>query len=111
MKSLKVGAKTYSIHVDSTNKLFLEQKEIHGYIDYTQRDIVVNGAVHATFIAENLVHEILHAIIDDAALQDVLIVDDEFMEKVVSALTPRVLQLFVDNRSLQADIIDVFETR
>ena len=108
IKNLKVGAKSYSIHVGRDDVLD-SNLDAHGYIDYVQRRIALRGGCHGTFLVEDFVHEMLHALCDDAAIQEVLNVDDAYVERLVSALAPRLTQLLVDNPMLQFNMLEAIE--
>ena len=98
LKSLKVGPKSYKV-IFGEDQILSKRPGTQGYIDYTTRKIVIKES-HETMMREMLLHEALHAVLDDSAFQEVFDVNDLETEKVISLLTPRLLQLIVENPRL-----------
>lgn len=105
---LKIGSKVFTVTTfdssDFEHKLLsicpsvenLDQRM--GFIEYHRQEIYVRGDVHPDVTRECLMHEILHAILDDAGLAVLSGKDiDDLNEVIVSLVTPRFVAAMSDN--------------
>jgi len=100
LKEVQIGAKHYSIvECDSDHfELLLEElgannHEARSFIAYDQQLIVVRSELHQDTKKEYIIHELLHAMLDDAGLSE-----DVEVEHFVKALAPR-LTIFLTTQS------------
>lgn len=100
MKSsaIKIGNRTYSIASidDESFDLFLSQRgviddEIKSLIDYDDQLILVKENLNKDHRKELILHEILHACIEDAGINQ-----DENVENFIKVLSPRLSCLIDD---------------
>ena len=105
MNKLNIGSKDYNIIFTKEDKILHENQTVDGYINYPQRKIVIRTGIDRELIKENIIHEILHALLDDSGVENTLVLlkDEDKIEALISALSPRIYQFVKDNR----DIIDV----
>lgn len=96
MKSsaIKVGARTYSIATvdEQTFDAVLHQRgvddpDVKSFVDYDDQVILVRDRLTREHRRELVLHELIHACIEDAGL------NDESTERFVSVLAPRLNQL------------------
>lgn len=94
-QSIKIGARTYKIMI-VVNELFeqlLAERnvsenefcDIKSFIDYDSQVIAIRSILSKEHQRELLIHELLHAWIDDSG-----IVQDEHAERFISVLAPRI---------------------
>lgn len=98
--SVDVGSRTYDIKfVD--DKTFVETLQsynvadddlnnIKSFINYDVQLIMVRASLKSDHKRELIFHELLHAFIEDSGIQ----LDKDVIEQFVSALAPRMTQLF-----------------
>lgn len=92
--AIKIGSRTYSIASvdDSTfdaiiNKHIASVDEAKSFVDYDDQIIIVRAKLCNDHKRELLLHEILHACIEDSG------VHDEAIERFISILSPRLVSL------------------
>lgn len=95
MKSVRVGAKVYSVEVVATDEVFEENPKADAYTDYAACRIRIRGAAKQ-FEEENLLHEILHTLLENSGLQE-----EVDAEKIVKMIAPRLHGLLRDNPEFQ----------
>lgn len=93
-----MGARTYAIAGlnDEEFDLLLAQKgvfddEVKSFIDYDEQLIVVRNRLSPDHRSELVIHELIHACIEDSGMQQ-----DERIEAFVTALSPRINSLFAE---------------
>jgi Zn-dependent peptidase ImmA (M78 family) len=96
--AIKVGARTYAIACleDEEFELLLAQKGIHNesiksFIDYDEQLIVLRNRLHPEHIRELILHELIHACLEDSG-----VTQDEIVEQFVSVLAPRLNDLLIN---------------
>lgn len=94
LKTIKVGSRTYVISLVDDNefksilgKQGIDDIDIKSFIDYDSQSIFVRNRLVNDHKRELILHELIHACIEDAG------VNDENIEKFVSILSPRLIQL------------------
>ena len=97
--NISVGSKAYTISFAKEDKIFLENETVDGYINYPKREIVIRTGINEELIKENVIHEVLHALLDDAGVENTLVKlnDEDKCEALISALSPRIYQFIKDN--------------
>jgi hypothetical protein len=92
---IKVGSKCYSVYAvdDETFDLILAQKsiydsEIKSFIEYDDQLIIVRARLSPEHRHELVLHELLHACLEDAGIQQT---DDH--ETFIKILSPRINSL------------------
>ena len=99
-KSIQVGSRTYVVKLVD-DKTFVETLRSYGttdneligiksFINYDEQLIMINDRLAADHKRELIFHELLHAFIEDSGVQ----LDRVLIEQFVSALAPRMTQLF-----------------
>lgn len=101
-KQIKVGARQYEVfYFDNLEfnalllKLGASEDEIikaRSFIDYDSQHIVIRNQLRDDHKKELLIHELLHACLEDAG-----VTQDFEAEKFISAISPRLNQLLIDN--------------
>ena len=111
-KKIKFGARIYEISLADLKKELAgssiqENEEIFGYVDYSESKIIVDKNMSEDAIKENLVHEILHVLIDRRNLESIYKNSSikEVVENMVEYLTPRFHSFLEDNPEFQKDFI------
>jgi Zn-dependent peptidase ImmA (M78 family) len=104
--NINVGSKDYTVNFTQEDKILSENETADGYINYTHREIVIRTGIDKELIKENVIHEILHALLDDSGIENTiqLLKDEDKCEALISALSPRIYQFIKDNN----DFIDKF---
>lgn len=106
---IKIGSRVYSVKVCESHGDFehmLHERgendvtSIKSFVSYDESLIVVRPGMSSDVQNERVVHELLHAAIENSGLLNVDEQSQPFIEKIVSALTPRLMSLVKDNRSL-----------
>tara|TARA_Y100000034_G_C6518277_1_gene222952 strand:- start:67 stop:396 length:330 start_codon:yes stop_codon:yes gene_type:complete len=97
--NLNIGSKNYSINFTQEDPILVENETADGYINYPHREIVIRTGINEELIKENVIHEILHALLDDAGIENTLakLGDKDKCEALISALSPRIYQFIKDN--------------
>lgn len=87
----------------------IDPEDISGFIDYNQAQIYVEKNVVPDCLREEIVHELMHALLDRPNLE--LIAKNssvkEIVENIVEYLTPRFHALLVDNPELQKELLNI----
>lgn len=100
-KSIKVGSRKYEI-IFADDELFfstLSKKnendfdDAKSYIDYDDQVIFIRSCLKSDFKRELLIHELLHACIEDSGIAT----QDEICEMLIRILSPRLNQLLTEN--------------
>jgi Zn-dependent peptidase ImmA (M78 family) len=99
--NINVGSKDYTVNFTQEDKILAENETADGYINYTHREIVIRTGINEELIKENVIHEILHALLDDSGIENTiqLLNDEDKCEALVSALSPRIYQFIKDNKT------------
>lgn len=99
--AIKVGNRTYSIALlndvefDSALSCYgLCDEDVKSFIDYDDQIIVVREKLREDHRQELVLHELIHACINDVGLKQ-----DEHVEQFVSVLAPRLSCLLSSNLS------------
>lgn len=87
-KKLTIGPFRYAVMVPS----FLPDAD--GATNYSQRVIAVNGSLSEQSQRETLLHEVLHAVIDQTGFRNL---EKEEEEKLVASLSPPLLSVLRSN--------------
>lgn len=101
--SCRIGARNYTIHITPTDPVLDSNPDAHGYVDYPAGRIVIRESADVTFVHENLLHEILHALIDNSGLNSELQANIS-VERLLLVLAPRLHQFMRDNPGLLEEI-------
>lgn len=105
LKSLKVGAHVYRVTTDAVE---LSEEGDWAHHDGRRRVIAVETRERPpSAIAEDLLHEILHALMLDAGAD--LERDDE--ERVCTVLGPRLAAFLADNENAVHELLDMLAAR
>jgi len=101
-KQIKIGARSYSISVESPkiNQVFAEHEEAYGYIDYITSQIKLRAGIDPQFQLETLLHELLHGMLDNSGIEGVN------TDTIAKVLAPRLHAFLIDNPSFQTDILN-----
>jgi len=92
--NIKIGGREYLVDFNPT----FESNDIDGCIDYVGSTISISNNIAPDFAQETLLHEVLHGIADDAKLCEFF--DESIVEKFITVMTPRLLQVLKDNQNL-----------
>lgn len=105
IKSLKIGAHHYTVTPDVVE---LSEEGDWAHHDGRRRAIAVETRERpASAIAEDLLHEIVHALLLDAGAD--LERDDE--ERVCTVLGPRLAAFMADNKTAVHELLDMLARR
>ena len=99
IQAVRIGAQRYTVTMQPDQVL----DGVYGRITRKRCLIEVNKDTDKRQQADTLVHEVMHAMFFDAGLQD----GDEFEERVVSALAPRLTAFLADNKDVVRQIMRV----
>jgi len=93
-KQIKIGYFTVKIR-------YCEDMDgLHGDYDSNKKEIRLSVKQTEEQIRENLMHELLHALLDDAfAFEDD--VDKEKEEKATRIVSPKIMEVFTENKKLR----------
>jgi len=96
-QSLKIGARTYAVSVQTPeeNSVFQEHESAYGYIEYPTSQIHIRAELDPAFQKETLLHEILHGLLDNTGNEDIN------TDQITKALAPRLHAFLVDNPDFQ----------
>lgn len=101
MKShdILVGSRTYSIVAldresfsQVLSKLDVEDDSVKSFVNYDTQTIVLRGDLKRDHLRELVVHELLHACLEDAGFDQ-----DDVSEKLIRVLSPRLSCLLSNN--------------
>ena len=107
MTILKIGSRTYSIIFSDDDEILnsSENQNAFGYTDYANSKIVIKNSISNDFKKENLIHEILHTLLDNSGIEIILENSNKITtELIISVLAPRFHQFLKDN----PDVIKTF---
>lgn len=103
----KVGAKDYSVleleendfihYLSSCNISDDEISSVKSFIDYDYQKIIIRKNLPEQFKSELLIHELLHAFLDDSGISD----QTETEEKLIKLLSPRINLFIKENFKLK----------
>lgn len=103
---LKIGAKKFQLTLLQSNEFEILLKNEYNitlqdkvaFVDYYLQKIFVRSDVHQDLIAESILHEFLHVVLDDAGTS-VLTASKyvDLNEKFVTIFSPRLLAALRDN--------------
>jgi hypothetical protein len=93
MKKIKVGGRNYHIKYKTAlnEQTFKEHDKAYAFVDYINSEIVLRSDVSEDFLKENLIHEILHALLDNSGIPE------ENLDKTIQILSPRIHAFITDN--------------
>jgi hypothetical protein len=75
------------------------------FVDYHMQKIYVKSDVHADLMAESIMHEILHAIIDDAGILSIYVEQNvDLSETIVTILSSRLMAALRDNAEVLKEL-------
>ena len=99
---IKIGGRIYTINlVDSVcDETFSTHDNAYGYVDYINSKITIKNEVSKNYQQENIIHEILHALLDNAGLPE------ENLDKTIQILTPRIHAFLIDNIEFQKNFLE-----
>jgi len=98
-KDVVVAPRVYKVVVDGNGHA--EDANVDGMTSFDQGRILIKGALTEDPTRDTLLHEILHALIDQTSVKRQLKdMDKDLEEDFVWALTPRLLGLLRDNPEL-----------
>jgi len=101
MKShdILVGSRTYTVvalgrecFFQTLSKLGVEDDSVKSFVDYDTQTIVLRGDLKSDHLRELVVHELLHACLEDAGFDQ-----DDVSEKLIRVLSPRLSCLLSNN--------------
>ncbi len=103
MNDIKVGGKSYSINFCDTieDETFNENENAYGYIDYAYAKIVIRDDISSSFKQENLIHEILHSLLENTG------VSEKNIESTIEVLAPRIHAFLIDNPEFQDQFLNL----
>lgn len=101
--SIKVGARKYDIALVEQDSFLHElssrgvtNDSVKSFIDYDDQLIVINDSLKEDHKRELLIHELLHACLEDTGSD----IDPEIAEKLIACMSPRLNQL-LDGQLIQ----------
>lgn len=97
-----VGPHPYEIAADEDARVRLEESSCYGRCHYARLRIELDNRLPATMLAETLLHEILHAAIDQTGQR---CLDTEAEEALVSSLSPILYGVLTNNDELLAFLL------
>lgn len=107
-RDILVGSRTYSIVAldresfsQVLSKLDVEDDSVKSFVDYDTQTIVLRGDLKSDHLRELVVHELLHACLEDAGFEQ-----DDASEKLIRVLSPR-LSCLLSNNVLSDTLDDV----
>ena len=102
---IKIGNRIYQVFFDDRERL-LENAPMQtfGCIDYAGSKIFISPNISSDYEKEILLHEVLHGIIDDAHINEI-VKNEKAIESFVSALAPRLIQVLCDNSELVSFLV------
>ena len=100
-KSINIGSRKYEIILadDELFFSFLSKKnqsdfeEAKSFVDYDDQVIFIRDALKSDFKRELLIHELMHACLEDSGI----ILQDEVCEAFIKAISPRLNGLLSNN--------------
>jgi len=95
--NIKIGGRVYSVIITNHNNILNENPDAQAYVNHQDREIVIRDVGNIEHKKEYMLHEILHALIDDTGVE---FEQHKTIETIVSVLTPRLMALFKDNKDL-----------
>lgn len=108
---LKIGSKKYSVRISFSHADFERELAERGcddvrtarsFVSYEESLIVVRPGMSHDVQRERIVHEAIHAAVEDSGLIEHDEENTRSIETVVSALAPRLVSLVIDNPGLWA---------
>lgn len=93
--NVKIGNRNYNVLFETPVQ---NDELVDGSIDYSKSEIKVSQNISVDYQRETLLHEVLHGVVEDAKLYEFF--DDEVLEKLVTTVTPRLIQMLCDNPEL-----------
>lgn len=101
--SIRIGGREYKIsfETEKTDNIFAENLNAYAYVSYTTSEIKIRKDISVDYKQENLLHELLHALLDNTGLQE------ENLDNTINILVPRIHDLLIKNPSFQKDLIEM----
>jgi hypothetical protein len=94
MKKLKIGCFTYDIISAK-----IKSPSNHGETNTDTKQILLSDTDNQQVVKETLLHEVLHALLEDAVILN-LFTDDDHEERLVRYLSPKLMAVMQDNPKL-----------
>jgi len=98
--NIKIGGRTFSVEM-KMDEILNHQPDAHGYINYQHSKIIIGNDSSGDFQAENLLHEILHALLDNSGKSEIN------NEEIIKLLTPRLHGFLIDNPLFQKNLLEI----
>lgn len=90
-KKIKIGGSVYQVKLKKNPKV--KDKDVHGYISYNEKIIILDSESCANQVANTILHECIHGILDDR--------EQTQTEALVVHLTNGLVALFRENPELK----------
>jgi hypothetical protein len=103
--NVKIGNRSYEVLFEAPVR---DNELIDGSIDYSRSQIKVSENISTDYQRETLLHEVLHGVVDDAKLYEFF--DEKILEKLITTVTPRLIQVLCDNAELVKFITNKSQT-
>jgi Zn-dependent peptidase ImmA (M78 family) len=94
IKRIKVGCFTYDIVVAQ-----VRASDNHGETDRSNKEIFLSDCGNIEVVKETLLHELLHALLEDAQ-EFGIFADDNHEERLIRLLSPKLMSVMLDNPKL-----------
>jgi hypothetical protein len=92
--------KSFNLSLTNSNIPLEDAINVESYIDYNHSLIYVREDLSVLEQKQHLLHEIIHGLIDDGAGEILLKDREDFTEKFVCLLSPRLHQFLAENNDL-----------
>ena len=95
---ITIGARTYTVvyATELEDETLKSNPKAYGYADHSASKIVIKKTECETFMKENLMHEIIHAISENAGIS--------LSEDIIRILAPRMHEFLVRNKNFINEI-------
>jgi hypothetical protein len=111
---VKIGAKHYKINLVEMKDTIpkeenVDPSSVSGFIDYNNSEIYVEKNLKDECIRENVIHELLHGLLDRKNMEIVYKNSSikEVVENIVEYLTPRFHAMLEDNPKFQEQFLKI----
>ncbi len=95
MSKIKLGSSYYELVFEDV--VYINDKRVNGYINYEDGVIKVAATLPNVALEETLIHEILHGIETEYAL--------ELEEREIQLLSRGIISMIIDNKGLMEQIV------
>ena len=96
-KTVKVGAKTYTVQLVSSWDT-AKGHENYGKTSHATQEIFVDKTPHPEQVVDTFLHELLHVVMNESGFSDPIECPEE---ELVRRITPILYQVFTDNKLFQ----------